>query len=590
MPALLTVLAACMIFGWVVLLANEYEQLGKHVFSGIAFIANFAFWSEASYFDQASELKPLLHLWSLGIEEQFYIFWPLLIGLAWRHKGSTIILIGVLAGTSFLLNHATVDAYPTAAFYSPLSRCWELMTGSILAYFSVEKRLDQIRGSALLQIVGLLMILSSVWLISTLSRFPGFWALLPTGGTALIILGRPDTFIARYLLGNKLLVGLGLISYPLYLWHWPALSFATIINGSIPHRNVRIIAVAVSFVAAWLTYEFIEKKVRHREGPMVIKGLVGVSVVLLMGGLLTWTGFLSPRNNAQGVEKVIQAVEDWSFPIGLDEHTYRGLTFYRKRADPSAPTVMLLGDSLVEQYSPRVNALINQDPGNYNSVVFATVGGCPPIPNVYEHRKPLCGELLESAQAYMEEYKVETLVIGACWDCYFLYQSGPQQISQGPIRKDYVYRDESGTYSFADDYPESQELALQSLESFIQKVSAGREVYLLLNNPTAELFDPKNMLTGSRFTKLEYAVDYPDYVQITPEQEELRSRLKNIAATSGAAIIDPIAFLCKGDKCPVFDEQGTPLYKDRMHMRPFFVETRVQYLDPVLLRKMKIEE
>lgn len=139
-PALLLVLIASFALGWFVLLADEYKQLGKHIAGGAGFISNFLFWNESGYFDNAAETKPLLHLWSLGIEEQFYIFWPLLLWFVWKKRFNLLTIAITVAIVSFALNIVKVRSDTVAAFYSPQTRFWELMAGSILAYMTLHKQ------------------------------------------------------------------------------------------------------------------------------------------------------------------------------------------------------------------------------------------------------------------------------------------------------------------------------------------------------------------------------------------------------------------------------------------------------------------
>ena len=136
-PALIVVLLACMVAGWLVLFSFEYKALGKHVAGSAAFVSNFVLWNEAGYFDKAAETKPLLHIWSLGIEEQFYIVWPLLLYLTWRFRTATLALLLLLLLGSFVLNVHAVGIDPAADFFSPLTRFWELMAGAVLAYLSL---------------------------------------------------------------------------------------------------------------------------------------------------------------------------------------------------------------------------------------------------------------------------------------------------------------------------------------------------------------------------------------------------------------------------------------------------------------------
>lgn len=130
-PALLLVLIASFVFGWFMLLADEYKQLGKHIAGGAGFVSNFFFWNESGYFDNAAETKPLLHLWSLGIEEQFYIIWPLLLWLSWKNRFSLLTSTIIVIVISFALNVVKVQSDTTAAFYSPQTRFWELLAGSV---------------------------------------------------------------------------------------------------------------------------------------------------------------------------------------------------------------------------------------------------------------------------------------------------------------------------------------------------------------------------------------------------------------------------------------------------------------------------
>jgi len=209
-PALILVLTACFVFGWFALLADEYKQLGKHIAGGAGFISNFLFWRESGYFDNAAETKPLLHLWSLGIEEQFYIIWPLLLWLAWKRRFNLLTITMVVAIISLALNVGKVHSDATAAFYSPQTRFWELLIGSVLAYMTLHRqhllpkfkhKLDSWLGQIIYaqapetngktlhsvqSLLGAFLIIAGL-LITKQKYFPGWWALLPTLGAVLII-------------------------------------------------------------------------------------------------------------------------------------------------------------------------------------------------------------------------------------------------------------------------------------------------------------------------------------------------------------------------------------------------------------------
>ncbi|HEY3793828.1 MAG TPA: acyltransferase, partial [Bradyrhizobium sp.] len=262
-PALVVVIAATLFVGWYVLLPDEFERLGKHLLAGAGFATNLVLWGEAGYFDVSSDTKPLLHLWSLAIEEQFYILWPLILGPVWRRKRGLLIATLSIAAISFAYNVISVVHHPVAAFYSPLARFWELMLGGVLAYLVRQKgewlahfRTPRAAG-------GLLLIGVSVFALNREFAFPGYWALLPTVGAFLVISAGFTNWISRYVLGNRLMVGIGLISYPLYLWHWPILVFAKIVKGGLLTPTDRVAAIAASVALAFLTYRFVEYPIRH---------------------------------------------------------------------------------------------------------------------------------------------------------------------------------------------------------------------------------------------------------------------------------------------------------------------------------------
>jgi peptidoglycan/LPS O-acetylase OafA/YrhL len=267
LPALAITLAGTLAIGWAVLLPSAYQALGLHALAGALFFPNFVFWNEVGYFDPAAETKPLLHLWSLGVEEQFYLIWPvLLMVLSKRPKMLLAALCAIVAASLVYSCYAAVYS-PAAAFYSPLSRLWELGIGGILCVLGGRPRNNNLLSSA-----GIALIAASALLLQRTAAFPGAWAVIPVAGTALVIVS------GSTILAHKLPELLGKISYPLYLWHWPLLSFAaTNDQNSIRHR---VLVIAVSLVLAWLTYVLIEKPIRF--GRFRESG-VAVSVAVLIG-------------------------------------------------------------------------------------------------------------------------------------------------------------------------------------------------------------------------------------------------------------------------------------------------------------------
>ncbi len=310
-PALLLVLTASYAFGWVTLFADEFKQLGKHIAAGAGFVSNLVLWNELGYFDNSAETKPLLHLWSLGIEEQFYIFWPFLLWLTWKQKFNILTVTLIVAAVSFYLNVAGVRADAVATFYSPQTRFWELLGGSLLAWVmlyrkdatnSVKAKLNNWAASAVgrdktndyfsnaLAFAGLAILVYGFWCINKELNFPGIWAIAPVLGAVLLILSGPNAWVNRSLLSNRVAVWFGLISFPLYLWHWPLLSFARIIESHVPDRSTRMAAVLLAIALAWLTYKLVESPIRSgRDTGTKVSVLVVFMVIMGSAGYYTYS-------------------------------------------------------------------------------------------------------------------------------------------------------------------------------------------------------------------------------------------------------------------------------------------------------------
>lgn len=402
-PALLLILIACFAFGWHTLLADEYKQLGKHIAGGAGFISNLVLWNESGYFNNAAESKPLLHLWSLGIEEQYYIFWPFLLWLAWKNKLNILTILITTATISFTLNINEVSHNVVAAFYSPITRFWELIMGSVLAYAYLHKDrsyvnqrlwLDQFlnkiiysqppksNGDTLrntLSLLGITLIITSTMLITKNMRFPGWYAVIPALGTVLTIAAGPNTWLNRALLSKPILLWVGSISYPLYLWHWPLLSFARIIEGTTPSIESRVIAIASSVALAWLTYILIERPIRYGN-KSIEKTTVLICLMLLIGTI----GYIDYQLDGMRFRSLVKRtsvindqLEGWKWKytentICKDANKYN-FNIFCMQSSSISPTLILLGNS----YANHLYAgLTYNNKTNHHSVL--SFGSCDP--------------------------------------------------------------------------------------------------------------------------------------------------------------------------------------------------------------------
>jgi peptidoglycan/LPS O-acetylase OafA/YrhL len=354
-PALILVSAASLAFGWFALFPDEFLQLGKNAVGGAGFSANLFYWAQVGYFDTAAETKPLLHLWSLGIEEQFYIVWPPVLLLAFRRRANLLAVTAGLALVSFALNVGGISHHATATFYSPASRAWELLIGAGLACLSLQNTRIALPfatvAPGLRAGLGAVLLGLGVALISRDRPFPGLVALVPALGAALIIGAGPRAWLNRFVLSNPVLVWIGLISYPLYLWHWPLLSFAQIVESRVPSPAIRAGAVAAAVVLAWLTYAIVERPLRRGPQRWKVALLSALMVATAAGAGYIWLndGLPSrkPIQDSIANQQALVIVEDKANAAACKQRygfdsTYKYCLLAHVDREP---TVVLLGDS-----------------------------------------------------------------------------------------------------------------------------------------------------------------------------------------------------------------------------------------------------
>lgn len=578
-PSLVLVMICSVTFGWYVLLSNEFKSLGGQIASGAGFISNIFLWAQSGYFDSESDLKPMLHLWSLAVEEQFYLFWPILFILFQRNKEHLIRSIYVIGLGSFLICIYLSQVERAAAFYFPFTRFWELVIGSILALPTGKDSFPSRRIQNAKSIFGVTALIASILLISPVDIFPGYLALAPTIGTALIISAGPFGIINRYILSTKVAVWIGLISYPLYLWHWPLLVFSRIVYGEALPGSTRLIVVVTAILLAWITFRWVELPIRIsmvRSRIAIASGTLMTSIGCL--GVAIYLELIPPRNNELRVEAIVSALGDWDHPKHLRKQFLPVDHFYLN--GNGTATTLFLGDSHIEQYSPRLVQTLMRNPKDHNNILYITSGGCPPIPNVLEdapiHSK--CERTRSFALNLIRtDQKIRTVVIGAFWNSYFIKDTDPNK--EGMSDFEYYVLQDGKKVHFRNGMGAS--IALDNLEYLIRSISKEKKVYLILDNPSGPGFNPRTYITGSRFSQI-LASPSVSLIPQDGRQLKLNERLREIASRSNAHIIDPSEFLCKDRSCIAFSENGTPIYKDENHIRPFFLRDHADIFDQTL--------
>jgi peptidoglycan/LPS O-acetylase OafA/YrhL len=404
-PALIIVLIASLAAGYQLMLVPDLTSLCKNAAASALFSANLMLLSEAGYFDIDAHLKPLLHLWSLGIEEQFYLVWPwllLVVPRPWFVRFVVVVLV-----ISFALNVLLIHEHPSATFYLPVTRAWELMAGALVARWQPAGR-----RPGLLAAAGIIAIGVSLFWFDARTVFPGWAAALPVAGTMLLICSKESLF-NRILLGNRTAVNIGLISYPLYLWHWPLLVFTQIYRSGVPLTNLqRVLVLALSFALAWLTYKFVERPIRFGKR-RVVAGLV--TAMAAIAGLVTFPalGYMPPPP-----EPIRQLVTLPANGAGWRVHECMLLDadtqgFSSDCAEPRRPLILVWGDSTASALVPGFRALQNsRDLG----LAQYTVSSCKPYLMKIETTTDLCIERNREISDIIRDIGPDIVILHALWD------------------------------------------------------------------------------------------------------------------------------------------------------------------------------
>jgi peptidoglycan/LPS O-acetylase OafA/YrhL len=578
LPALIVVLVFCLLAGWVILMPSEYESLGKHTFGGSGFISNVLLWREAGYFDSPD--KPLLHLWSLAIEEQFYLVWPAIAIIAWRRKWSVGATLGVIIAVSFASNLWSVHTgRTTAAFYFPGARFWEILSGALLAHIESRSTPSQLqlqahaawREAAVAGGIGLLVV--SIMSVESSTPWPGWWALAPVAGSFLIIGAGPDTWISRRILGSAILVWIGLISYPMYLWHWPLMVAARLVNAGPVSTAVMITIIAATIVLAWVTYRAIEIPIRfgahkRRSAAVLLPALAAAGIA----GIAVNRGLIHPRLFAASA-RLDQAKADRTYPSdgGLDR--FGGDLVIDSIPGKTGDAVAFIGDSHMQQYWPRVKYLAKARASLPTSLFF-TYGSCVPLPGVERRagNSPLTGKPFECdrfhklAMNFIRQPRVRTVVYAAAWETYltngatFLASDRDVALQPAGTRTDSAFR-----------------MFVAEMSSL---TAAGKKVFVILPNPVLKAFDPVTMLPpripGTAATR---ARSFVTRREIMDSIGDVSARLRKAAEESGAVVLDPLDVLCDATRCPTLWLDGRPVYRDPGHLSATFVRSRAVYVD-----------
>lgn len=566
-PALFTVMAATLLVSAMFFNANEFHEFGKSLTAATLFASNILFWTQSGYFEGPSELKPLLHTWSLAVEEQYYIFFPLLLTFLARHLRPklTLTLLG-LTLASFALNIYNLNHDASGAFYLVHMRIWELLIGSLLAIKIIPTKINlTIRN--LLSLIGLVMLATSIFLYTNDTPFPGIAAAMPTLGAALIIYSGVEskTFVGR-ILSFWPLVFIGKISYSLYLWHWPMIVFAkyyAIIELKPPEMTAALLAI---FILSTLSWQYIEKPFRQRtflKGRGIFAYAATVMFLTIAVGSIIYlnNGFpgrfsskqadVNPNTDAQW--------KNWG-KCDLDANNLPSpLELCSIGADTNTPTFLLWGDSHARALATSVQISASQA----EVTGFAAyTSGCAPLLGVDRQGQKPCGEFNTAIINYIQDHpNLGVIILASRWA---LSAEGTRYKNEDGKR---VILVNAATGSFQTD--SNADLFKSGFDQTVNKLlEMGRKVVIVTEVPEIGYDVPSAFSIAQRTGRDLNKIIAPSLNEYIDRNLIVTAVVASAAKNDNVQIVEPWKVLCNKKNCLVVSE-GQALYRDDDHLSTF---------------------
>jgi peptidoglycan/LPS O-acetylase OafA/YrhL len=567
LPAMLVVLAFCYFASVLLLSARELKSFGGSSIATVLSVSNIYFWLQSNYFAQAADQNPLLMTWSLGVEEQFYLIFPIIMLIFGRARRKNVLFFTLLFTICSLAScvGATLT-HPTATFYLLPTRAWELCFGIILAIY--ENGRDSVtlyaaqRFANFSSVAGIVAIAISVVFFNSHTPFPGYAAILPVGGAALL-LSSPGSWINRTLLSSLPFTAIGQISYSLYLWHWPLLSFAHVISDRPLSVSMGCGIAVLSLFCAWLSYRFIEQPFRKSNlssRPLLIR--YGLVCLLATGpGLLFYFSSGLPKRVPQATAiEAIKIIEGQSC-LGADAPVISPIC---ADTQDTRPAIALIGDSHAAAMAPALREIATRSGYKFYEMVKVS---CPPLVGVTRVIDTLasereCLEYNAKVLAFLQQdQRVKVVVITGYW-------AGPEIDRLGYVTADRLHKPTAREQS-------DQNLA-RGLESMVSSLHMAKKRVVLIADVPVFTFDPMRRILSNATTARSYLARHlfptmrakdgaPFYETYRDQDEHAVAVLKEVAKADPTFVFDPKVNLCSKDRCFFFNGQE-PLYFDNQHV------------------------
>ncbi|MFR0688692.1 acyltransferase family protein [Enterobacterales bacterium AE_CKDN230030158-1A_HGKHYDSX7] len=572
LPALLVLCAVLLALGWFYLLPSDYQRLGKHVWGSVLFTSNRMYMKEAGYFDVASHDKWLLHTWSLAVEWQFYLLFPLLLVAAWHWLGGRrwlLPLVGAVALASLGYCIALAGKDPSKAFYFFPSRAWELLAGGML--FLIQTRWQPSpRLSIWVERAGMALIIASLLLITPQMNWPGLWSLIPVSGAALVLLARRND---AWLTTSAIAQWLGTRSYSIYLWHWPVVVALAYLEASTQALPI-VAGLMLTLLLGHLSYHWVEQPSGSRIGklrPLAATAVVAIAVIAVMGPAKV----IRKEDFQHRLPEVVQRVDDERDNRNprLDECDAKTECQY---GGPETRAIVL-GDSHAQA---TVNAIVASLPNPGDGVLFIGTSGCPTIfgAQLDSPKQEVCQKILGRLRERQASLLPGTPVIVINRASYYLFGGLAGEPDETPNKPELYFTEPQ-------DAP-SEALKAQYREHYVAtacELAANHPLYLVRPTPEMGVRVPEAM-GRSMLLKRERKVAMSR--QAYRQRNAFVSQVQDAAgAQCGAHVLDPTPYLCDDQQCSA-SRDGRPMYYDDDHLSEFGNRLLVPMFRPIFSERL----